>query len=142
MCRVKSHSLPLTHMNIKSGLLFLGLVLTAMGVVGFFNNPLVGLFEVDALQNIIYLVSGVVALFVGLSGEDEEVHQFSKVFGFVYAILGVVGLIYPGNTFFGFMINTVSSNVLHIVLGAILLGMGYARHARLPSSSSSLGYRH
>jgi uncharacterized membrane protein HdeD (DUF308 family) len=126
-------------MNTKNPVLFMGVVFLAIGILGFFNNPILGLFEVDTLYNLIHLASGIIVLGMAMSGEDGA-RTFSKMFGVVYAVLGVFGLLYPGDTLFGTMPDTVADNVLHLVLGAIMLGLGYATQAKRMSSSSSFRY--
>ncbi len=112
----------------------------AAGIIGFFNNPLLGLFEVDTLLSIIHLITGAAALVVAYTGQDFEIHQFAKVAGLVYAVLGVVGLIYPGATFFGMMVDTIANNILHIVLAVIFVAVGYIHETKI--SNAYLRYNH
>lgn len=116
-------------MSAKNSILFLGIVFLAIGILGFFNNPVLGLFEVDAVGRILYLASGVIALFMAMSGESGA-KQFAKIFGVIYAVIAVVGLIIPGESFFGLMYDSLSNNLLHLVLGVVLLGLGYSDQAR------------
>lgn len=116
-------------MSVKNGVMFLGIVFLATGLLGFFNNPVLGLFAVDALHNIVHLVSGAVAIFMAMSGESGA-RQFAKVFGVIYAVVAVLGLIVPGDTFFGLMADNLADNLLHLVLAAAFLVMGYAGEQR------------
>jgi H+/Cl- antiporter ClcA len=46
----------------KNILYVLGVVLTAVGIIGFFNNPVFGLFLVDTPLNILHLATGILAI--------------------------------------------------------------------------------
>lgn len=127
-------------MNVKNIMLFLGIAFTATGILGFFNNPMLGLFQVDTLLNILHLITGIAVLIVAYTGQETEIHQFAKIAGLVYAALGVVGLVYPGATFFGMMADTVADNILHIVFAVILVAVGYMHETRM--SNSYLRYNH
>lgn len=126
-------------MSIKNIVLFLGVVFLAIGILGFFTNPVIGLFEVDTLLNSIHVASGVIAIAMAMRGE-EGARAFSRVFGVIYAVIGVVGLLYPGPTWLGLMSDNLADTVLHLVMAAAFLGLGYSTQARF--TPTSLRYNH
>jgi hypothetical protein len=78
-------------------------------------------------HNIIHLVSGALALWVGLAGSYSAARSFCIFFGLVYGLLGVVGFVMgpapermltviPDQLMFGRM-----DHIVHIALGAVFL---------------------
>ena len=79
-------------------------------------------------HNIVHLVSGALALWIGLAGSYSAARTFCIFFGLVYALLGVVGFfmgdpgpermltVIPDQLMLGRM-----DHIVHIVLGALFL---------------------
>ncbi len=110
----------------KTILTILGVVFLAIGVVGFVNNPLLGVFEVDALHNIIHILSGALALLaVGMGAGAMK--TFSRVFGIVYGLVAVLGFVSGDNVLGLIMVNT-ADNVLHLILAVIFLYLGFGHN--------------
>lgn len=110
----------------KTIVTILGVVFIALGVLGFFNDPLLGIFEVDLMHNIIHILSGVLALgAVGMG--DSAIRSFSKVFGVVYGALAVVGFFMSGDMVLGLFAANLADNILHAVLAVVFLNIGFAR---------------
>ncbi len=107
----------------KTILTILGVVFLAIGVLGFVNNPLLGVFEVDALHNIIHLLSGVLAL-VAVSMGAGAMKTFSRIFGIVYGLVAVIGFV-SGDNVLGLIMVNGADNVLHLVLAVIFLYLGF-----------------
>lgn len=104
-----------------------GIVFVAVGVLGFIpgitsNGHLLGIFEVDMLHNIIHLLSGIVAFAV--AGSAKNATLYFKIFGVVYAVVAVVGLV-QGDTVLGLISTNMADHVLHVVLAAALLYVGF-----------------
>ena len=106
-----------------------GSVLVAAGLLGFLNTSLAGdgpnaLLAVDAIHNIVHVLTGLVALGIafGLRGEQ----QVNAVIGFgvLYVIIFVAVLLSP--TLFGLF--KVSANtpthVIHAVVAVVSLAVG------------------
>lgn len=106
----------------------LGIVFILVGLVGFlpFARNLMGA-HLSAAHNIIHLVSGAIALYLGLKGSLHAAKTFCWVFGLVYLLLGIVGfllgtgdmrmiIIVSGRLELGTM-----DHIIHIALGAIFL---------------------
>ena len=119
---------------IHDNLTIFGVIFLAIGVLGFVNNPLLGIFEVDALHNIIHILTGALAL-VAVSMGRGAMSTFSKVFGIVYGLVAVLGFI-SGTTVLGLIPVNLADNVLHLVIAVVFLYLGFGQGK---DSSSSGG---
>ncbi|MBL0386287.1 DUF4383 domain-containing protein [Tumebacillus sp. ITR2] len=84
-----------------------------LGIIGFFVTDLLGLIQFDTVQNIIYLVLGVVGIAAGQS--EKAAMLFAKIIGPVYLIVGIIGFFFPDLNFIHL---EVTENLIHILLGA------------------------
>jgi hypothetical protein len=127
----------------KLAVLF-GAVFVLVGVLGFVPNPLVGpegLFQTDALHNLVHLLIGVVLLVVAMSAPEKSA-LWLKIFGVIYLVLAVLGFLLVGQQ--GELLGLVTMNMadhwLHVVLGVVLLvaaSMG-GRSASAPAPMSTM----
>ena len=69
----------------------LGVVFWLVGVVGFAAPTLLGAHLTPA-HNVVHIVSGAIALYLGFAGTLSAAKTFCLVFGVVYLALGVLGL--------------------------------------------------
>ena len=106
----------------KTFSMVLGVVLILVGLLGFFNNPILGLFGVNALQDIVHILGG--ALLIWQAGKTAN--MYLGIAGILLAVLwfipgtgGDTGLLY---SIFG--INAAIS-YLHLVIGVVSLGVCY-----------------
>ena len=101
----------------------IGVVLLLVGLIGFVNNPILGLFGVNALQNILHLVGGALGVWLGMKG---TVKAFNMWFGVIALVVGVLGFI-PGIADFLTSLLNINAqiSVLHVVLGVVSLGVVY-----------------
>jgi hypothetical protein len=102
-----------------------GIVFVIVGILGFIPNPIVGadgIFVTDAIHNIVHLLIGVVLLVAAKSASASA--MWLKVFGVVYLVLFVDGLIQP-NALLGFVTANTADTWLHLVLGVVLLLVGF-----------------
>jgi hypothetical protein len=115
----------------KSVATLLGIVFVIAGIVGFVKPDLLG-FHLSLFHNVIHLVSGAVALWVGSRGTLRAARTFCLVFGILYGGLGVAGFvagdgeeklltIVPNDLVLG-----KPDHLLHVVLGAVFLLAGLA----------------
>jgi uncharacterized membrane protein HdeD (DUF308 family) len=107
----------------------LGAVLVLVGIVGFFI-PFTGLLDLTFTHNLIHLVTGIAALAV--SGSAKNSVLFSKVFGVVYLLVGVLGLFVTD--VMGLIHLMPADNVIHFVVAIAALYIGF----KSESSSSSV----
>jgi len=119
----------------KSIVMVLGVAFVLFGVLGFFNNPILGVFEVDTVLNLVYLVSGAVALFMSSFGEMGA-RKFAKIFGLAYLLVAVLGFVMVDDgMLLGLMVINGADNYLHMALALVLFWVGFGK----PSSSASTG---
>jgi Domain of unknown function (DUF4383) len=105
----------------------LGVVFLLVGVVGFASPTFLGA-HLNAAHNVVHLVSGVIALYLGFAGSLSAAKAFALVFGVVYLGLGVLGLAIGagaermwdiGPLHFGQV-----DHGIHILLGVVFLAGG------------------
>ena len=85
-------------MNTRTVSLLFGVILVAVGIVGFIPNPLVapdGIFAVNLIHNLVHILTGGVFLvgaimFSGIEG------MVLKVVGAVYALVAILGFFASG----------------------------------------------
>jgi hypothetical protein len=103
----------------------LGIVLTVVGVAGFFvQGGMLLFFEVDTTHNVVHLLSGVVAL-LAVKKSEAYATLYLKVFGAVYALVTVVGFAMGGDILGLFHVN-VADNYLHAAIAIASLAVGFS----------------
>lgn len=102
-----------------------GVVFILVGIWGFVNAPILGLFEVNALHNTIHVLSGIVAL-AATAGGARYAKLYFQVFGVVYALVTVLGFGVPGGNILGVLPLNLYDNLLHLVIAALALYLGFA----------------
>lgn len=120
----------------KKLVMVLGVVLALVGLLGFFNNPVLGIFPVNALHNIVHLASGILAIVFAMQGEAQAV-MLAKVLGVVYLLVAVLGLIAP-SLIDSLIIVNGADNILHLLLAAVFLWVGFGSAKMMPSKSSQM----
>ncbi len=124
-------------MNTKTASILIGLIFIAVGLLGFISNPIIGeaegaIFHADTLHNSVHIGSGVLFLIVGLA-MPASAGTFLKVFGVVYFLLGVLGLINIGTTGMGKLLGILhvngADNFLHVGLGLVIFLAGTLKPA-------------
>ena len=116
----------------RTWLMLSGVILIAVGILGFFSNPLVGptgLVATDNPHNIVHALTGLLAL--GLAyGMRDNIANATIAFGALYLVVFVVTVISP--TLFGIFtvpVNTID-HVIHIGLAIVSLALGYMARGR------------
>ena len=104
----------------------MGVVLLLVGVLGFthvldFLGAHIGPGHVA--HNLVHLVSGAIAIYLGFSGSLSAAKTFCIIFGLVYLLLGILGL-GMGNLNIGPLMLGRVDHGLHLIIGAIFLGGG------------------
>lgn len=108
----------------KSVVMVLGIILTLVGLLGFVNNPVLGIFAVNTLHNIVHLLTGILGIIFAAQGEAAA-KGFAKVFGIIYALVAILGFVAPAAMLSLLMI-MMPDNILHIILALIFLYVGFA----------------
>jgi hypothetical protein len=115
-------------MTTKTASLAIGFVFIAVGLLGFVPNPIISdshdaIFHADAVHSSVHILSGVLFVVFGL-GTAAYAPMFMKIFGVVYFLLGVMGLVTIGDEgmtrLLGFLHVNGPDNFLHIALGIVI----------------------
>ena len=109
----------------KTYALVIGAVLLLVGLLGFvMSSPLLGLFGVNTLQNILHLLGGALGLYFGYKGSAGSVKNFNLGLGVVAIIVALLGFLTPALVESLLNINAATT-WLHVLIGATALGVGY-----------------
>ncbi len=117
---------------IRTVLYILGIFLTAIGILGFFNDPVLGIFDVDLGHNLVHLITGVLTILFATQNL-RNMMMFGRVMAIVYGLVAILGLLMPNTRLFGFMIVNDADNVLHILLTLAYLYVGFAPNVDKPA---------
>jgi hypothetical protein len=105
-----------------------GVIMLIVGVLGFIpgvapDNHLFALFHINTAHNIVHIVTGLIALWVGVAGAHAS-KLFFLTFGIIYGIVCILGFISGNNPVLGFMANNRADAWLHLLIAVIALGLG------------------
>jgi hypothetical protein len=113
-----------------------GIVLVAVGLLGFISNPLVGadasaLVRTNTIHNIVHLATGLLALYIafGLRGVNQVNGAIG--FGVLYVVIFLAVVISP--TLFGLFGDVparLNEHVIHAALAIVSLAVGYMARGR------------
>ncbi len=106
----------------------LGVIFLLVGIAGFAAPTLMG-FHLSPAHNLVHLLSGAIALYLGFSGSLSAAKTFCLVLGVVYLGLGILGMVFGDPTMdrmwhVGPLDLGMRDHGLHILLGAIFLAGG------------------
>lgn len=106
-----------------------GIIFVIAGILGFYpdwspNNMLLGYFHVNAMHNLVHLISGIIGLWVGFSSRYAS-QLFFRIFGIVYVIIAILGLYTGPEPIFGIIANNMADVGLHFIVGIIALIIGF-----------------
>jgi hypothetical protein len=104
------------------------LVSGAHPAVGTDGGALLGLFQVNVLHNVVHLAIGGVMIAAGLRG-DGPARTVNRAVGVLYLVLFVAGLLIVGTSLNLVALN-MNDNILHLVLGVALVGVGFGADRR------------
>ena len=111
-------------MTARTAAIVIGVVFVLIGLLGFFNNPVLGLFAVNAAHNVVHIVSGVVLLAGAYSSLGSSMAL--KIVGVVYAIIAILGFFMVSDgMLLGFIAHNPADLWLHVVLAIIILLAGF-----------------
>ena len=113
---------------IKRITIIAGLFLSVAGSLGLAAPNFAGL-NLSSGQSMLYLSSGLMALFFGVLGPSASHRMFGILLGGFYAVLGVAGLglgeprltIIPGQLVFETL-----DHLFHLILGAVVLAVAWS----------------
>jgi hypothetical protein len=110
----------------KTFALILGIVLLLVGLLGFFDNALVGdsgLFGTNTFQDVLHLIAGIFGIYVGTKGMGPG---YNATIGWIGIALGILGFI-PGvsDLLLSLLNINTAITVLHLVIGIVCLLVYY-----------------
>ena len=107
----------------KTYAMVIGAVLVLLGLVGFVNAPVLGIFGVNIAQNILHLVGGALILWLASKGSSKPTNMWTGVVALVVGILWFV----PGVSGLLAQIFAINAEIsyLHIAVGVVSLGVAY-----------------
>lgn len=110
-----------------------GICFIFAGVSGFFsvfmpNGLLLGLFAVNMLQNILHIVSGVIAIMAATSYKYARL--YFQIFGILYGLLTITGFVMNGDVYFLMMHFNFADNILHLVITIAAVYLGFSTKTR------------
>ncbi|HZE64064.1 MAG TPA: DUF4383 domain-containing protein [Pyrinomonadaceae bacterium] len=107
----------------KTDAKIMGLVLLLVGVLGFTHVlDFLGA-HLSPVHNLVHIVSGVIALYFGFAGSLSGAKGFCIIFGLVYLLLGILGLV-MGELHVGSLMLAKVDHGIHLIVGAIFLAGG------------------
>lgn len=123
---------------LKKASLTFGIVFVALGLLGFVpaltpGGKLLGIFDVDAVHNLIHLLSGVAALAAASSANYAR--RYFQVFGVIYAVVALGGFL-PFLQFgdeqklLGLTHVDMADNLLHVAIATAALYLGFGANSR------------
>ncbi|MBI2578746.1 MAG: DUF4383 domain-containing protein [Candidatus Aenigmarchaeota archaeon] len=106
----------------KTYAMVIGAVLLLVGLLGFvMSSPLLGLFGVNTLQNVLHLIGGALGLYFGYKGGAKN---FNLGLGAVALVVAVLGFVTPD--LLAQMLNiNMATTWLHVLIGVTAVGVGY-----------------
>ncbi len=113
----------------KTTSLVLGVVFVLVAVLGMIGTPIVGsdtgaLFHTNTAHDLVHLIVGLVLLAVALFAVDKAALVL-KVVGVVYLLVALLGFVMT-SPLLGFIEVNGADNWLHVVLGVVILALGFA----------------
>ena len=101
-----------------------GVIFVIVGLLGFFMNPVLGIFAANTLHSLVHLVSGLLLLAVVLWWSNSSALVL-KVLGVVYALVAILGFALGGDMILGLIDNTMADGALHSLLAVVFLVVGF-----------------
>lgn len=114
--------------SLKMWCAVFGAVFLAAGVAGYLSlfvsdGKLLGLFQVDTMNNAFHALTGVLGLLVAAKGDYAR--MYLQVVGVVYVLAAIIGFVHSGNLFI-MHVNMIDT-VLYLALGAVAGYVGFIR---------------
>lgn len=114
-------------MNARTYGQIIGVALLALGVGGLLlGDQLLGLLNIEIVEDIIHLTLGAVLAYIGFAMRDNATAKMiAMVIGVSLLLVGVLGFVTP--SLFGLLPKvgySIVDNVLHLVLGALGVYVG------------------
>ena len=107
-----------------------GIVFLAVGILGYIpgittDSHLLGIFHVNGMHNIVHILSGIIALWAGMTSA-KAAKMYFQIFGIVYALVAVLGFMVGDGLILGLIANNSADNWLHVVIALVALYAGFS----------------
>lgn len=113
----------------------IGIIVALVGIIGFFNNPVIGILETNTIQNVVFIILG---LMIIMSTMKEHM-MVTKIIGLIFAILGILGFVLSGDTVIGLVESTTNVNSFNLIIGIIMLIIAFMKKGSSGSHGASMG---
>ena len=106
-----------------------GVVIILIGVVGLLagEQPLLGLVNIDIVEDLVHLLTGGLLAYVGFGQRDEGLARNGVGgLGVVYLLVGVLGFVIP--MLFGLLPHgySIVDNIIHLGLGVVSIAVAFS----------------
>lgn len=105
----------------------LGVVFLLVGIAGFAKSDLLGA-HLNPAHNLVHIVSGIIALYMGFAGSLAAAKTFCLLFGVVYLALGILGMALGVGDMRMWVVGPLNlgtvDHSIHILLGVVFLAGG------------------
>ena len=109
-----------------------GIVLLLLGLLGLLlgDELLLGVVNIDVLEDLVHLASGALLLYAGVQRNAGVARGIVGAVSLVYLLVGVLGFVVP--YLFGLLPHgySIADNAIHLILG--MLGLLVYANSRLP----------
>ena len=102
----------------------IGVVLVLLGLVGFVNAPVLGIFGVNMAQDLLHLVGGALIIWLAMKGSAKPTNMWVGIIALVVGLLWYAEGLDGGLLASIFAINAAIS-YLHVAVGVVSLGVAY-----------------
>jgi hypothetical protein len=108
-----------------------GIVLVAVGLLGFIDNPIVGrapnaLVATNEVHNVVHLLTGLLALYIAFGLKGAQQANALVGFGILYAVIFVAVVISPDLFgLFGQYRAEINEHIIHAAVAVVSLGVGW-----------------
>lgn len=97
-----------------------GVALVSVGMLGYFQNPVLGLFTSNPYHNLLHIGSGLAMVIAARHG-ILSMRRWGMLLGLLYSALAIAGFTLRRGDFFGLMHLDRPDNLLHVGLAVIYL---------------------
>lgn len=109
--------------------MILGGILLLVGLLGFVNDPVLGIFETSLMHNLIHVITGAILLAAAFMNNGRNARTVNLVLGVIYLLVTLVGFVAPGVLeAMGVQVNP-ADHFLHLLLGIVLTGVAFVNRA-------------
>jgi hypothetical protein len=115
-------------MSVRIYAQVVGVALLLIGMLGLLlgERALLGIMNIDIVEDIVHLLTGGILVYVGFGQRDEEIARtVVGALGAIYLLVGVLGFIIP--MLFGLLPHgySVVDNLIHLALGVLSLAIAF-----------------